>query len=280
MLKGIVDLWFIFVTLSLIFTVYDIRNTPVSWVQKLGWILVVLYTGPFGLFFYLLACRNPGQDWHALYTQATWKQAINSEVHCVAGDATGVILAAIVLTYSTLSMNVELIIEYSFAFIAGWLIFQAGMMMSMYKSYSESVRNTFFPEAVSMNFVMLGMFPTMIILMPIIPESRDPSSMHFWFVMGTGTLIGGIIAYPINYWLVKNKLKHGCMTLPSKINTVAVKRTFSDPMQEMNLEANKALQHPTLQLPFNKQVVIITLTWILLLIGVFTTYFWVPMLGM
>ena len=145
MLIGIVDLWFIFVSLSLIFTVYDIRNTPVSWVQKLGWILVVLYTGPFGLFFYLLACRNPGQDWHALYTQATWKQAINSEVHCVAGDATGVILAALVLTYSALSMNVELVIEYSFAFISGWLIFQAGMMISMYKSYGESVRKTFFP---------------------------------------------------------------------------------------------------------------------------------------
>ena len=25
---------------------------------------------------------------------------------------------------------------------------------------------------------------------------------------------GGIIAYPINYWMVKNHLKHGCMTLP------------------------------------------------------------------
>ncbi|HEV2523928.1 MAG TPA: DUF4396 domain-containing protein, partial [Gammaproteobacteria bacterium] len=78
MLEGVIDLWFILVIFSLVFTIFDIRNTPVSWVQKLGWILVVLYTGPFGLFFYLLTCRSPGQNWHALYTQATWKQVINS----------------------------------------------------------------------------------------------------------------------------------------------------------------------------------------------------------
>ncbi|MFA6038123.1 MAG: DUF4396 domain-containing protein [Legionellales bacterium] len=262
MLEGIIDLWFVFVILSFVFTIFDIRNTPVSWVQKLGWILVVLYTGPFGLFFYLLTCRSPGQNWHALYTQATWKQVINSEVHCAAGDATGVILAAIILSYTALPMNIEVMFEYTLGFISGWIIFQAGMMRSMYKSYGESLKKTFFPEAVSMNFMMLGMIPTMIVLMTIIPESRDPANLRFWFIMSMGALIGGIIAYPINYWLVKNKLKHGCMTLPVKMNM------------------DKHTQHQTMQLSFTNQVVIIALTFILLLTGIFVTYFLLPMEGM
>lgn len=281
MLEGIIDFWFIFVTLSLIFTVYDIRNTPVSWVQKLGWILVVLYTGPFGVFFYLLTCRNPGQDWHALYTQATWKQTINSEVHCAAGDATGVILAVIILTYSALSMNVELVIEYIFGFISGWLIFQAGMMISMYKSYWESLTKTFFPEALSMNFMMLGMIPTMMILMPIIPNSRDPANMHFWFVMGMGTLIGGIIAYPINYWLVKNKLKHGCMTLPNKMNTDTFPKMDSSAHQHgMMSEGDNHTQQKTMRLSFKKQITLVMMTFILLLIGIFVIHVLFPMQGM
>ena len=34
--------------------------------------------------------------------------------------------------------------------------------------------------------------------------------------MGLATIVGGLVAYPINYWLVKNHLKHGCMTLPGR----------------------------------------------------------------
>ncbi|MEM1076641.1 MAG: DUF4396 domain-containing protein, partial [Pseudomonadota bacterium] len=55
---------------------------------------MTLYTGPIGLFFYPLACRRPFSGGHDQYTRATWKQGINSEVHCVAGDATGIIFAA------------------------------------------------------------------------------------------------------------------------------------------------------------------------------------------
>lgn len=33
--------------------------------------------------------------------------------------------------------------------------------------------------------------------------------------MSLASIIGGVIAFPVNYWLVKNHLKHGCMTLPA-----------------------------------------------------------------
>jgi Domain of unknown function (DUF4396) len=34
---------------------------------------------------------------------------------------------------------------------------------------------------------------------------------RFWFVMSMGLLVGFAIAYPMNWWLVANHLKHGMM---------------------------------------------------------------------
>ena len=218
MLNGVMLLWFILVVLSLSFVIFDaVTNTPVSWVQKLAWILVTFYTGPVGLFFYVLACRNPAPGGHDQYTAAHWKQALNSEMHCLAGDATGIILAAVVVSYFHLANGVDLTIEYLTAFVVGLLIFQALMMRSMYDNdYSKAVRKTFFAETVSMNMVMVGMIPVMVTLMHHWRGAHDPLQPLFWFIMGLATIAGGITAYPINSWLVRNKLKHGCMTLPAK----------------------------------------------------------------
>ena len=218
MLEGVMLLWFILVGFSLLFVLFDtLTNTPISWVQKLAWILVTFYTGPVGLFFYLLACRNPGPGLHDQFTRAQWKQALNSEMHCLAGDATGIILAATIVSYFGLANGVDLILEYLTAFIVGLLVFQALMMRSMYDNdYIKAIRKTFFAETVSMNLVMVGMIPVMVTLMHHWQYGDDPFHPLFWFIMGLATITGGITAYPINSWLVRSKLKHGCMTLPEK----------------------------------------------------------------
>lgn len=79
MFQGILDLWFAFVLLSLIYTTYSVQQAPINWVQKLSWLLVVAYTGSIGLFFYIIACRSSGKGMHTAYTAAHWKQSINSE---------------------------------------------------------------------------------------------------------------------------------------------------------------------------------------------------------
>ena len=95
MLEGAMLIWFVLTGVSLLLLVIDlVGNSPVSWVQKLAWFLVVCYTGPIGLIAYLYACRRPFKGGHDAATKAWWKQGINSEVHCLAGDATGIIIAA------------------------------------------------------------------------------------------------------------------------------------------------------------------------------------------
>lgn len=196
MLDGVLLLWFILTGLSLTFVLWDsLTNTPVSWVQKLAWILVTAYTGPVGLFFYLLACRNPGPELHGRFTESHWKQAINSEMHCLAGDATGIILAAFVVSYFGLPNGIDLILEYLSAFVVGLFVFQALMMKSMYDNdYGKAVRKTFFAETVSMNMVMVGMIPTMVVLMHHLEYGDDPLDPLFWFIMGLATIVGGVTA--------------------------------------------------------------------------------------
>ena len=216
MLAGAMLVWFILTGVSLLLLIADLTiNSPVSWIQKLAWFLVVGYTGPIGLFAFLFACRRPFKGGHDAATKAWWKQGINSEVHCLAGDATGIIIAAAIVPVFAMTNGWDIVIEYAAGFICGLFIFQALMMIKMFNgNYGMAVRKSFFAETVSMNVVMAGMIPTMVVLAAVWPDSNEPTSFEFWFRMSLASIVGGILAFPINAWLVHKKLKHGCMTLP------------------------------------------------------------------
>src|SRR5262245_65102400 len=78
-----------------------------------------------------------------------WKQSVGSLMHCVAGDATGLILGAIVTFHLGFPNGVDLIIEYLTAFVMGLLVFQALFMKSMMGGdYFTAIKKTFFAETV------------------------------------------------------------------------------------------------------------------------------------
>lgn len=210
---GALVLWFGLTTLSLIYLLYDLsRKSPLGWVMKLAWFLVILYTGPIGLFFYLLTSHEPLPGTFAAFIKAHWKQAFGSELHCVAGDATGIIFMASITYFLAFPNGIDLILEYSSAFIFGLFIFQALFMLPMYGSYLSAVKNTFFSEFVSMNMVMVGMIPVMVVLRAEIPDGANPLTLRFWGIASIATLAGFVVAYPINSWLVRKGVKHGLMT--------------------------------------------------------------------
>ena len=80
-------------------------------------------------------------------------------------------------------------------------------------SYKRALSSTFFPELLSMNFLMAGMVPVMTLAMKSTPESHDPLGPAFWFIMSMALLVGFITAYPINGWLVSRHMKHGMITV-------------------------------------------------------------------
>jgi hypothetical protein len=214
-IDGALVLWFGLTIPAAAFAAYDlVTRTPVIAVMRWGWILVILYTGPIGLFVYLLACREPLPRTHAAYVAPLWKQAVGSTIHCVAGDATGIILGALV----AMGLNVPRVIDLTFEYVAGFafglLVFQALFMRVMAGGdYWGAVRRTLIPEWLSMNALMGGMIPVMVVLMTRDPMSMRPDGLRFWGVMSVAILIGATVAYPVNVWLVARRLKHGMGTV-------------------------------------------------------------------
>lgn len=213
MIEGVLFLWFILTFSSVVFVLWDqLINTPSMRIMTLAWVLVILYTGPLGLFIYLLSCRQPMPNTHDAFIKNHWKQAIGSLIHCVAGDATAIIVMAAFLHYFALPNGIETIIEYCAAYLFGLFIFQALFMRSMFSSYLEVVKSTIFAETVSMNMVMTGMFPVIIAIKYHFPQASDPFQIYFWGMMSLATIVGFIVAYPINSWMVRKGIKHGMMS--------------------------------------------------------------------
>ncbi len=207
--------WFVLAAISTIYVALDqYRNNPEPTVMKWGFILVTLYMGPLGLLLYVLADKEPRPGEHETFISSLWKQGVGSTIHCVAGDATGIILAAAITAVLGLPMWIDLIVEYLTGFGFGLFIFQSLFMQSMMGgTYWQNVRKSFLPEFISMNCMMAGMAPVMsFLMMGHDMRAMEPTELLFWGVMSFGVIAGFAMAYPANVWMVKRNLKHGLMT--------------------------------------------------------------------
>lgn len=212
----VVYAWLVLVAVSVVYVAYDAyTKNPEMTVMKWGWVLVTLYTGPVGLALYVLSCKEPRPGTHEEFVTPLWKQSLGSTIHCLAGDATGVIIAATVTAVLGLPMGVDFIVEYVFGFLFGLLIFQALFMKDMLGgSYASALKASFMPEWLSMNMVMAGMIPAMaIFMMGSDMRAMWPGEPLYWGVMSLAVMVGAVAAYPVNVWLVAKGLKHGMGTV-------------------------------------------------------------------
>src|SRR6266404_3190714 len=203
--------WFSIALASALYVGWDqYWNNPEPVVMKWGFILVTLYMGPLALLLYVLADKEPRPGEHEKFIAPLWKQGVGSTIHCVAGDATGIILAAVITATLGLPMWLDLIVEYLAGFAFGLFIFQSLFMKSMMGgSYLQNVRKSFVPEFISMNFMMAGMAPAMcFLMMGRDMRAMEPTELLFWGVMSLGVIAGFTMAYPWNVWMVKSGLKN------------------------------------------------------------------------
>ena len=214
MAEGIMTLWFVLTGLSLAFVSIDIRTTPEATVLKWAFVILVAFTGPFGAFFYVLGCREPLPGTHEQYVSARWRQVLGSTMHCAAGDGLGIVAGAVIGAFLHVSAATDFMLEYGLGFGFGWAYFQAFAMRDMAGgSYLRSLQSTFLPELLSMNLLMAGMEPTMRLLMGSLEGAGDPLNQAFWFVMSMSLIVGFLLAYPMNWWLVAKGMKHGMLTV-------------------------------------------------------------------
>lgn len=213
MLNGVILLWYILTAGAVVFVAIDIQSSPVSPVMRWAFILFTAYTGPIGVFLYVLGCREPLPGRHADYVRAPWRQVLGSTMHCVAGDGVGILAGAVIGSVMSLDRPLEVALEYGLGFGFGWTIFQSLFMRSMVGgSYWMALKRAFMPEFLSMNLVMTGMIPVASLFWAAIGGKQGPLTPTFWFVMSMALLAGFVVAYPINWWLVSKNLKHGMAT--------------------------------------------------------------------
>ena len=214
MLQTMLAIWFAAVALSTAYVAWDaFTYNPETAVMKWAFVLVTLYTGPFGLIVYIMSCKEPYPGTHEAFVRPLWKQAVGSTMHCLAGDATGVIVAAAITTSLHLPMWLDAISEYAFGFAFGLFIFQSLFMKDMMGgSYGTALKMSVIPEWLSMNTMMGGMVAVMVVLMSWDMRGMDAHSLDFWAIMSLGAIVAGIVSYPINFWMVEHGLKHGMIT--------------------------------------------------------------------
>ena len=168
--------WFAVAICCAAYVAYDQFNgNPEPAVMKWGFVLVTLYMGPLGLLLYVMADKEPQPGTHEAFVDPLWKQSVGSTIHCCAGDATGIIVAAAITATLGLPMWVDYIVEYVAGFSFGLFIFQALFMRGMMGgTYPENVRRSFTPELISMNAMMAAMMVVMTHLM----MGRDMRAMQ------------------------------------------------------------------------------------------------------
>lgn len=224
MLQGVMAVWWVLTVASVVFVAVDVwRVTPEAGTLKWAFIILTIFTGPFGAFFYVLGCREPLRGTHEDYVATRWRQVLGSTMHCAAGDGLGIVVGAALGSVLATTFWTDFALEYVLGFGFGWLFFQAFAMRSMAGgSYSASLRMTFLPEFLSMNVLMAGMQLVMAGSMSLSTETHHPSQPGFWFMMSMALLVGFIAAYPMNWWLVANHLKHGMLTVrPARVERTA-----------------------------------------------------------
>jgi hypothetical protein len=205
--------WFALTFVSVVYVALDSRRNPEMTVMKWGWVLVTLYMGPLGAGLYIFSDKEPRPSEHEEYIRPLWRQGIGSTVHCVAGDATGIIIAATATALLGLPMWADLTAEYTLGFAFGFFIFQSLFMKAMYGSYARSLRASFMPEWLSMNMMMAGMVPVMVyLMMGRDMRAMDPAEVLYWGTMSFAITAGFFTAYPVNVWLVAVGMKHGLST--------------------------------------------------------------------
>lgn len=208
--------WFLLVLVSVAYVAWDaFHHLPEPGVIKWAWVLTSFYLGPVAAIFYILADKEPNPGEHERFVAPMWKQTLGSTLHCVAGDATGVIFAATVTGLLGLPMWFDMTAEYILGFAFGLFIFQSLFMKDvMGLTYMGALKSSFIPEWLSMNAMMAGMFPVMVMfMMGRDMRAMDPREPLYWGVMSLAIGVGFLTAYPANWWLVSKGLKHGLMTV-------------------------------------------------------------------
>lgn len=195
-------------------------NTMLPAAIKWAFPVIVLFFSVIGLALYFWSARPAGiaakrgsEKKRAYETQvasSTFSRVTGSVIHCVGGDGLGIVTAMVIARLASFGFWQEYWFEYAVGFAFGWFIFQYKAMRGMASSAGRALWMGGRAEFFSMMTVMAGMGLVMGAVTPlVVGEQPKPDTSAFWGFAALGLLVGFVVTYPMNYWLVKIGWKHG-----------------------------------------------------------------------
>lgn len=194
-------------------------NKHVNQALKVAWPIIVFFFSVVGLALYWLTCRPPNiaekggenaEEAHNQYVTSSAKKVTGSVIHCVGGYGLGIVTAMVALRILDVSFWTEFWVEYAVGFAFGWVLFQTPAMMNMGNDWTEALWKGGRAEFFSMITVMFGMGLVMRFVTPsVVGHAPDPTTAAFWGFAMLGLLVGTVLTYPMNLWLVRIGWKHG-----------------------------------------------------------------------
>jgi len=142
-----------------------------------------------------------------------WQSVAIGALHCGSGCALGDMVSELLLFFFPLVIfGRELygawVVDFAFAFGLG-ILFQYYSVKPMRNlSVREGIKTALKADTLSLTFWQVGMYGWMAVTTFLIFDhplkAGDPV---FWLMMQIGMLCGFLTAYPINWWLIRKKIK-------------------------------------------------------------------------
>ncbi len=193
--------WIVLVLIALGILIYDLRqyNPGIMPLMKAVWFLTVLYSGPVGLAIYYYSGRKQ------IRRDSLWRRGFRSTSHCYsgcgAGEVTGIVIAAGLLSLSTWWVAG---ITFLLAYMAGYAM-TVGPLMQQGVGLRQALWDAFYSETASITVMEIVAIGTDIWL----AGAATMGEPLFWSSLAFSLTMGLIAAYPVNLLLVKFGVKEG-----------------------------------------------------------------------
>lgn len=204
------------------------RLPEMSGWTEMVWPMFTLLLGPVGLAVYWYSYRGRAvveRDGKQRVVRPYWLRAASATAMGVAFAASTMIAVAFLLTYFGMplvvfdgplfalgsSMVLLMAIVYVVAFLVSWVVFHIPMFQdSLGLDLESATKRGLLAVGVSMTSVSVGMMGSMWLLMMLNLPMMPGDDAILWFgVMAFSTLIGFLIAWPVNGLLVRRNVKPG-----------------------------------------------------------------------
>lgn len=198
-------------------------NRQHMWIMDIVWPLTVLYSGPLGLWAYyhigrlsthtaMQEAKQRGVD-PPSKTKPFWQKAAIGTTHCGSGCTLGDMLAESFVAVVPLTLFGHRIfgswlLDYILAFLFG-IAFQYFTIKPMKNlSAGKGIVAALKADTLSLTAWQVGMYGWMAIVVFVIFGHELPKTAPlFWFMMQIGMLAGFLTSYPVNWWLIRARIK-------------------------------------------------------------------------